>query len=132
MKPPRSCPSWAMWRQYHATVWKQVAKTRWATMAIAVLLVISALLNVVGGGPRWLLFELVVLNLFNGMFLGCALGRHYASLDAYIRTQAQWLEMQQKIRAQLIEDGMAPDEADQTVWQMDLDMEKQMKRGWRV
>lgn len=126
-RPPH-LPSWSIWRSYHAKVWKQTVKARWSSLAVTAFLAIGVLTYVITGGSRWIVVEYLVLVLANAVMFGCELGRHYQMLDNYLATQSQWRRVQQDIRAKLIDDGMPVEQADQTLWQMDLDLER-MQRG---
>lgn len=118
-------PSWKVWRRYHGTVWGHTIRERWV-QAFCVPMFLACTVLVATGWVGVLYFGM--FTVFQALVFGVCLGRHYQMMDEVLHREAAWRAMQQEIHQKLMNDGMTSEEADQFVWQMDLQVDR-MSRG---
>lgn len=125
--PLKTAPSgtpWSVWRKYNGTVWKRtILHDRGWYPGLFALVMLTY--SVIFSPGRWILLYFGLLMVWQGVLFGASLGRNYQQLDHFIGHQMAWQQAQQEIHQRLLAEGVPQDEADQLIWQMDLNMHMQ-------
>lgn len=129
MRKPARFSSWEVWRHYHRTVWRVGLKRYWHNPVILAFYTLQVVFwETIGNfGPisRILLW---CCALFVAVSWGIAMGRLYENFDQTMEQGIRWRKVQDDLRAVMLEDGMSPEQADQALWQMDIEVDRMQRR----
>jgi hypothetical protein len=126
--PPRYA-DWSAFRWFHRSVWGRTLSRSWPDLASTAVFAVAAWADFRPPSAVWVAVLMLVCGALTLVRFGASLGRHYLMLESHIRAEQGWRASLQDLRQRMLDDGVPVEEADQALWQLEMDLERQRRGG---